>query len=44
MYISIFHRVMVLQEGTIREFGTPSELLANDQSLFNSMARDAGLV
>jgi ABC-type multidrug transport system fused ATPase/permease subunit len=39
-----YDRVMVLQNGEIREFESPSTLLANSQSQFYSMARDAGLV
>ncbi len=35
---------MVLDQGEIREYAPPSELLANKQSIFYGMARDAGLV
>jgi len=37
-------RVMVLQNGEIIEFESPTSLLANSSSQFYSMARDAGLV
>jgi ATP-binding cassette, subfamily C (CFTR/MRP), member 1 len=39
-----FARVMVLQKGEILEYGAPSALLADTQSAFYSMAKDAGLV
>ena len=35
---------MVLDKGEVREFASPDELLANKQSIFYGMARDAGLV
>ncbi|XP_045027308.1 multidrug resistance-associated protein 1 isoform X2 [Daphnia magna] len=38
------NRVMVLDKGEIKEYAPPDELLANKNSLFYSMARDAGLV
>ena len=38
-----FVRVMVLDKGEIKEFGSPQELLADAQSTFFSMAKDAGL-
>merc|ERR1711973_164032 len=38
------NRVLVLDQGQIKEFAPPSELLANKQSIFYGMAKDAGLV
>ena len=35
---------MVLQEGEIREFASPNKLLEDEQTIFYSLARDAGLV
>ena len=40
----VYFRVMVLQNGEIIEFDSPTNLLANSSSQFYSMARDAGLV
>ncbi|KAN0064818.1 hypothetical protein ACQY0O_001875 [Thecaphora frezii] len=37
-------RVLVLKEGTIAEFDTPQNLLDNKESIFYSMALEAGLV
>ncbi|XP_037804292.1 canalicular multispecific organic anion transporter 1-like isoform X2 [Penaeus monodon] len=37
-------RVLVLDQGKIAEFAPPSELLANHDSVFFGMAKDAGLV
>ncbi|XP_064079533.1 multidrug resistance-associated protein 1-like [Macrobrachium nipponense] len=37
-------RVLVLAHGEIKEFDSPSTLLANKNSLFYGMAKDAGLV
>jgi len=38
------NRVLVLDHGEIKEYAPPSELLANKQSIFYGMAKDAGLV
>ena len=35
---------MVLSEGKIKEYDAPDTLLNNSNSLFYSMAKDAGLV
>ena len=37
------HRVMVLDAGRVTEFASPSELLADKNSVFHGMARNAGL-
>ena len=39
-----YFRIMVLVEGTVREYAAPADLLADSNSLFYSMAKDAGLV
>lgn len=38
------NRVMVLDQGRIAEFNTPDNLLADRQSIFYGMAKNAGLV
>ena len=42
MFISF--RVMVLDNGQIKEFDTPHSLLSKKSSMFYSMAKDANLV
>ncbi|KAH9499735.1 Multidrug resistance-associated protein 1 [Bulinus truncatus] len=39
-----YDRVMVLDQGYIREFNSPNILLSDKTSIFYSMAKDAGLV
>ena len=43
-YFSPFFRIMVLDGGCIVEFSSPADLLANEESRFYSLAKDAGLV
>ena len=38
------NRVVVLDEGSIVEFDTPNNLLANNKSIFYSLAKDAKLI
>jgi len=37
-------RVLVLDAGQVAEYDSPKTLLANDQSIFYSLAKDAGIV
>lgn len=37
-------RVLVLDAGKVAEFDSPKTLLANNQSIFYSLAKDAGIV
>jgi ATP-binding cassette subfamily C (CFTR/MRP) protein 1 len=37
-------RVLVLENGELKEFDTPSRLLANTSSTFYSLAKESGLV
>ncbi|KAL5010770.1 hypothetical protein ScPMuIL_013075 [Solemya velum] len=39
-----YDRVLVLDQGTIKEFDTPETLLKDTKSLFYKMAEDANLV
>ena len=39
-----FFEVLVLEAGAVQEFPSPASLLANQDSAFASMARDAGIV
>ena len=39
-----YDRILVMDKGEVAEFDTPSNLLANHQSKFYAMAKDAGLV
>jgi ABC-type multidrug transport system fused ATPase/permease subunit len=36
-------RILVLDKGSIAEFDSPTKLLEDDQSIFYSMAKEAGL-
>ncbi|CAN7993271.1 unnamed protein product [Ixodes pacificus] len=38
-----YDRILVLEQGHVAEFDTPSNLLANESSIFYSMAKDADL-
>lgn len=38
------NRILVIDKGRVSEFGSPKTLLSNSNSLFYSMAREAGLV
>lgn len=37
------HRILVLDKGKVKEFDAPNVLLQNSESVFYSMAKDAGL-
>ncbi|XP_013781403.1 multidrug resistance-associated protein 1-like [Limulus polyphemus] len=39
-----YDRIMVLDKGKIIEYDSPSDLLEDEQSVFYSMAKDAGLI
>ena len=39
-----YDRILVMDKGMVAEFDSPQELLANTNSLFHSMAKDAGIV
>lgn len=39
-----YDRIMVLDEGEIREFDTPDRLLQNTEGLFYQLAQDAGII
>ena len=39
-----YDRVLVMDKGTIAEYDTPKRLLADSQSIFYAMAKDANLV
>ncbi|GAB1607734.1 resistance-associated 1-like [Argonauta hians] len=39
-----YDRIMVLDNGIIREFDSPAHLLKNKNSIFHGMAKDSGLV
>ena len=44
MLLESFYRVMVLDQGNIKEFESPDNLLKDELSIFYGMAKDAGLV
>ena len=39
-----YDRVLVLHEGSIREFDHPMKLLSEEKSYFHALAQDAGIV
>ena len=39
-----YDRILVMDEGIVAEFDSPQALLANTNSIFHSMASDAGIV
>jgi len=39
-----YDRILVLDKGKVAEFDAPATLLANNQSVFHGMAKDANLV
>jgi len=44
MFTVLTFRILVLQGGEVKEFDTPQSLLADTNSVFYSMAKDARLV
>lgn len=39
-----YDKVLVLENGQIKEFDSPQSLLSNNQSIFYAMARDANII
>ena len=39
-----YDRILVMDKGIVAEFDSPQALLANTNSLFHSMAKDAGII
>jgi len=44
LIIYFFERILVLENGHIKEFDSPQNLLSDKKSAFYSMAKDAALV
>ena len=44
MLFSFCFRIMVLDQGKVIELDAPDKLLANESSVFHSMAKDAGII
>jgi ABC-type multidrug transport system fused ATPase/permease subunit len=43
-HANVSYRILVLEKGSILEFDTPQTLLADKESSFYSMSKEAGLV
>ena len=39
-----YDRILVMDKGMVAEFDSPQALLSNSNSLFHSMAKDAGII
>ena len=39
-----YDKIMVLDKGSIAEYDSPNHLIEDSDSIFHSMAKDAGLV
>lgn len=44
MYSHVFYRILVLDKGNIAEFDAPDQLLADKNSIFYSLSKEAGIV
>lgn len=41
---AVYYRIMVLDQGEVKEFDNPQVLLQRTNSLFYQLAKDAGIV